>query len=76
MSAHHIDGEFQLAGPPFYRVASATGGALLDPTACATLPGLNLLQPLFPETRKRKRCKSSSMQSPIVLLATFELGSI
>jgi hypothetical protein len=76
MSAHHIDGKFPARGASFHRVASATGGALLDPAACATLPGLNLLQPLFPETRKRKRCKSSSMHSPIVLLATFALGSI
>src|SRR5437588_6148757 len=34
------------------------------------------LQPLLPDTRSRKRCRSSSIHKPIVLSATRAAGSI
>ena len=39
-------------------------------------PGMKRLQPLLPETRSVNGCKSSSMHSPIVVLATEASGSI
>ena len=48
----------------------------LEPSAWATFPAMKALHPLFPETRSRKRCRSSSMHSPRVLLAALAPGSI
>src|SRR5206468_10940158 len=59
-----------------HRVGAACGGASLEPRAFAGVPGMNRLQPLFPETRSKKGCSSSSMHKPSVVFATAPSGSI
>src|SRR6202795_3835515 len=58
------------------RAGSGVGGASLDPSALAGLPGMKRLQPLLPETRNRNCCSFSSMHSPIVRFSTEAFGSI